>query len=54
MENTSYTIVFEKLSTAKENQSSDLEIMRASDEIAELRKIVLEVTQTEYKFITTT
>ena len=54
MEPKDYAIVFEMLLEAQEEQSSVREIIEASDEIAALRKIVLEVSQPEYRSITTT
>lgn len=53
MEVSEYSIVFEKMSEATE-QINTSEIVKESDEIAELRKIVLEVTQPEYNFVTIT
>ncbi len=54
MEAKDYAIVFEKLSEAQEQQASVREMIKEGDEIAELRKIVLEVTEPDYKFVTTT
>ena len=53
MEATEYSIVFEKMAEAQD-QISTSEIIKESEEIAELRKIVLEVSQPEYRFMTTT
>ena len=53
MEANEYSIVFEKMSEAQD-QISTSEIIKESNEVAELRKIVIEVTQPEYRFITTT
>jgi len=54
MEPKDYAIVFEKLEEAQKQESSIHEIINANDEIAELGRIVLEVTQAQYKFVTIT
>lgn len=54
MEAKDYKIVFEKLSESQVQQDSIRELVVEGDEIAKLRKIVLEVTEQDYKFLTTT
>jgi hypothetical protein len=54
MEHKDYTVVFEKLSEYQSQQLSDSNRVAENEEIAELRKIVLEVTELDYNFYTTT
>lgn len=54
MDENRFTIVFEKLSEATSDQPEIREIEAESEEIAELRRIVLEINKPEPKFFTTT